>query len=46
MTRVTGDSFMTGPVHRVPVWTDRFVEDGRSTVVDATVRFEATVTNS
>ena len=46
MTRVTGNSFMTGPVHRVSVWTDRFIEDGRSTVVDATVRFEATVTNS
>ncbi len=46
MTRVTGDSFMTGPVHRAPVSTDCFAEDGRSTVADATVRFEATVTNS
>jgi len=39
-------SFMTVPVYRVPGSSDRFTDDGRSTLADATAHFEVTITNS
>ena len=40
------DSFMISSVHRVPISTNRLVEDGCLIVVDAIVHFEVNITNS